>query len=254
MFYRALLLIFISFTISCAHNEQKTKKQAKYLLEIGTAHLANGDNPQAIRYLQNSIIADDSNPVAYNNLALAYYFRQKYVLAEKNLKKALELEPQYTEAMNNYGRVLIDMRQYDKAISVLTKATSDLTYAMPEKSYSNLGYAYYKNKQYDQAYKFLRKSLSMRKNSCFTNTIYAHTLYEQKKYDIAANAFFRNIHLCEKQIEMHQENKYHAAVAFLQINKYNEAVALLEEIQANTTTENEKWRASSKELLQTLKR
>ena len=254
MFIRALLVIFLSILVSCAHNEQKTKKQAKYLLEIGTSHLANGNNPQAIRYLKNSMLADDTNPVTYNNLALAYYFREKYVLAEENLKKALELEPKYTEAMNNYGRVLIDMRQYQKAISILSKASRDLTYAMPEKTYSNLGYAYYKNKQYDQAYKFLRKSLSMRKNNCFTNTIYAHTLYGQKKYDSSADAFFRNIHLCDKQPDLQQENKYHAAVAFLQINKYNEAIALLEELKDNTSTENEKWRASSKELLKTLKR
>lgn len=254
MLYRTLLIIFITLSLSCAHNEQKSQKQAKYLLEIGTSYLANGDTPQAIRYLRNSIAADKNNPVAYNNLALAYYFRQKYLLAEKNLKKALELEPTYTEAMNNYGRVLIEVGQYNEAISVLTKATNDLTYNMPEKSYSNLGYAYYKAEQFDKALTNLKKSLSDRKNSCFTNTIYAHTLYGLGRYQLASDAFFRNIHLCEKQKDMYQENKYHAAVAFLQINKHNEAMALLDEIQSNTSSENEKWRDSAKELLKTLKR
>lgn len=254
MLSKTLFLLFFTMLVSCAHNEQKSQKQAKYLLEIGTSYLANGDSPQAIRHLRQSLVVDPENPVTYNNLALAYYFKQKYTLAEENLKIALKLEPKYTEAMNNYGRVLIELGQYQQAASILLKATNDLTYSMPEKSYSNLGYAYYKNKQYQDAYLNLKKSLSIRKNNCFTNTTYAHTLYAQKKYQTSADSFFRNIHLCENQKDLVQENKYNAALAFLQVNKYNQAVALLEEIQSDRSIENESWQKSAHDLLKTLKR
>lgn len=220
----------MTLVVGCGSNLKKQQKQARLLLEIGSSQLAKGFYPAALKSLQESLRLDDQNPVTYNNLGLAYYVRDRYDKAEFYILKALELKPDYTEARNNLGRVYIAKYEFKKAIFHLKLAVEDLTYTAPEKSHSNLGYAYFKSKQYDQALIHLKNSLMIRRNRCFTNTIYGQTLFELKKVDLAIDTLLSSVDLCKNDVQLKQQAKFYASLGYLKKGQTREATAILDEI------------------------
>ena len=61
----------------------------------------------------------------------------KYQEAKSNLKKAIELQPDYAEAYNNLGNAYKEMEEYNEAILVYEKAI-ELNPQYYE-AYNNLG-------------------------------------------------------------------------------------------------------------------
>ena len=225
------LFIFIAILSSCSSNEKKSKEQAYYHLKIGTSHLKNKNYPAALSSLLEANRLDKMNPLIYNNLGLAYFVREKYKISEKNILKALSLDPKYTDARINLGALYIHTKRYNLAIKTLKIATEDLTYGIPEKSYTNLGIAYFKSKQYEKAKYYFKKSLKLRQNSCQTFNYYGRSLYELKMYEQSAPSFDRAEILCQRQ--KFEEPKFYGALSYLKIGKRELAVTKLREVVRN---------------------
>ena len=83
-------------------------KKAEILLRLGTSQIEAGDYPSAMRTLLEAEKNDPSNPVVQNNLGLVYFFRDRIDLAEKHIRNAVSLKPDYTDAKNNLGRILTE--------------------------------------------------------------------------------------------------------------------------------------------------
>ena len=62
------------------------------------------------------------HPHAYNNLGATLIDIGDYEEAKSNLKKAIELQPDYAEAYNNLGNACKEMEEYNEAIQVYEKA------------------------------------------------------------------------------------------------------------------------------------
>jgi len=152
---RLCLLAFLAFIISCTSASKDNSKESRALLylQLGTQHLLKGNYPQALRELLEAEKLDPNEPTIQNNLGLAYLVREKFDEAETHFKKALKQKNDYTDARNNLGRLYVDVGLYKKAIAELETAAADLTYEAPEKSWANLGQAYFADNQYAKAKK-----------------------------------------------------------------------------------------------------
>ncbi len=212
--------------IGCATQEISDQEKAKLHLKIGTGFLNSGNYPQALEELLAAEKLDDENAVVQNNLAISYFVREKYNESEKHLRKALALEPTYTEARNNLGRTLIKLGLNNKAVKVLNKATKDLTYPHPENSLSNYGVALFSIKKFNSAKAILLKSLRIRPKHCETFHYYSRSLFELQNYKEAAQAFDQAIQLCKSKYK--PNNNYWSGMAYFKNRKLEHARARFE--------------------------
>lgn len=197
-------------------------------MQLGTGHLQNNRYPAALRELIAAERLDPKNPFIQNNLGLTYYLRDQLELAAKHLRLAVKIEPRYSDARNNLARVYIDMEKFDLAIEQLNLAKEDLTYPYPEKTYLNLGLAYFSSKQYEQAQEALLKSIGYERENCYSNTLYGRALYELRRYRTAASTLDRAILFCrERQFE---EPHFFSALSYLRMGRKDEAKSRFQEI------------------------
>lgn len=210
--------------------ESKDEKKAQLYLEIGTAHLTKGNYPQALRELLNAERFDAKNHVIQNNLGLAYMVRDRFDDAERHFLKALDLKDDFTDARNNLGRLYVEAGAYPKAIETLKIAAADLTYLNPDKTWSNLGHAYFMSKQFPEAKNAFQKSLGFRRGSCFTLNYYGRSLYEIEKFKEAAESLDQAIKTCEKS--KFEEPYYYSALSFYKLGNIDMARARLREVLA----------------------
>lgn len=230
-FLKLCLLFLISFLcLSCETSSKSNNDKNKALLhlELGTTLLMRGDYPQALQELMSAEKLDPNNSIIQNNLGLAYLVREKFDLAESHIKKALLINPNYTDARNNLGRLYIDIGLIDKAITELELAANDLTYEQPEKSWSNLGEAYFKTTKYERAKEAFKRSLKNRRESCHTMNFYGRSLFELEEYPAAADALDRAVALCES-IKL-DDPHFYSGLTFYKMGKYEQARARFNEL------------------------
>lgn len=223
-------LVFLVFCVSCGTSTRidNNKNKALLHLELGTTHLMRGNYPQALQELIAAEKLDADNTIIQNNLGLAYLVREKYDLAEVHFKKALLLKPTYTDARNNLGRLYVNIGLLDKAITELELAANDLTYEQPEKSWSNLGEAYFKAGKYDRAKEAFKRSLKDRRESCHTMNFYGRSLFELEEYSAASATLDRAVTLCENT--KLDEPHFYSALSFYKVGKLEQARARFNEL------------------------
>lgn len=225
----ALVLSLFMVLLSCSHApESSDKNKAQLHLQAGTTYLMQGGYPQALRELLVAERLDPDNPIIQNNLGLAYLVREKIDEAEKRFLKSLSLKNDYTDARNNLGRLYMNVGLHDKAIQELEIAVADLTYEQPEKSWANLGQAYFMAGQYLKAKEAFQQSLKDRHDSCYTMNFYGRTLFELKNYKSAAESLDQAIKLCEKS--NFDEPHFYSALSFYKLGKIEQARARFNEI------------------------
>lgn len=98
----------------------------------------------------------------YNNYAFALLEEKKYEEALPYLKKALEIDPHYTDAWNNLALAEGSLGNTDKAIEYLQRALH-LNPGHAE-SYNNLAAYYLSKKDYTSAQALLKKALEVKKH------------------------------------------------------------------------------------------
>lgn len=193
---RLLILILALPLVGCAARREQLKQRAELHLEMGTAHLAQGNYPAALTELLEAEQLDGTDPVIQNNLGLAYSVRGRVKEALAHYNKALELNSNYSDARANLARLQIDQKHYNEALHNLSLVENDLTYPYPEKPLSLKGMVYFYTGRYKTAEEYLARSMNAQRESCVTSDFYGRTLYEEKKLDEAAGILDLAIENC----------------------------------------------------------
>lgn len=222
-----VLSIFLSVfgLASCSSFMSENSDRAQLHLKIAVGYLESEKYPQALNELLLAKKFDANNPAIYNNLGIVYYHRQKYDLSLQSYQKALILEPQFTEARNNYAMTLIELGKHKEAEAELKKAAEDLTYASPYKIYTNLGKLYFNKKDYTAAKKYLELALQDKREDCVASTYYGRTLYEINHSASACEKLDRAAENCIKA--NYEEPQYYAALCFYKVGQGPQAQARL---------------------------
>ncbi len=223
-----LLSFAILSLFGCATNSRENKERAALHMDIGTGFLAQGQYPQAMSELLNAEQLDPSNPRILNNLGIAFYVRGRLKQAEGKFRRAIKVEPKFSDAKNNLARVLLDQRRFNEAIRLLQEVEGDLTYTNPEKTLSTLGMAYFEMGQFAKAESYLSRSLEMRRENCTTANYYGRTLYEVKKVKQAARVLDQAIDYCRPT--KFEEPIYFSAMSYFSLGEKAKTRARLDEL------------------------
>lgn len=104
--------------------------------------------------------------------------------AEKFARQALDANPDLRDAKNLLGVVLVHERRYDEAIAILKPLANDILYGSPEKSWGNLGWAYFERGRTDEAIDALHRAVAAQPLFCVGH--YRLGLAYEKKGELSA--------------------------------------------------------------------
>lgn len=221
------LLVLILGITGCS-SKAKDREKAMYYLDMANTQIENNNLPTALKDLLTAEKLDPTNPVVQNNLGLVYFLRERYETAVTHFAKAVRLQPDYTEARNNYGRALIEVGKYSEAEDELKLVINDLTYVAQEKGYINMGILRFNQKQYKEAAKFFEQSLKIQTDNCIANNMYGRSLFEQQNYVVAVEALDRAVGFCQKRL--YDEPHYYSALAYYRLGNREKSIARFQEI------------------------
>ena len=148
--------------------------------------------------------------------------------AEEKFRRAVRLEPRFSDAKNNLARVLVDQKKFDEAIKLLHEVEGDLTYTFPEKTFSNLGMVYFERGSYQKAEGYLARSMQLRRESCTTAHYYGRTLQELKRVGEAAQMLDQAREYC--RTTKFEDPLYFSAMSYFSLGEKEKTRARLEEL------------------------
>ncbi|MFO0570640.1 MAG: tetratricopeptide repeat protein [Polyangiaceae bacterium] len=156
--------------------------------DIARDALLRQKNPrQALDHALKALELNDENHEAAHLVALIYLGlcsqakdECRLADAEKYARMALAAKPDFREAKNTLGVVLIHERRFDDAIGVLKPLSEDMLYQTPENAWGNLGWAYLEKGQLERAIDALSRSVAAQPLFCVGNYRLG-TAHEKKK-------------------------------------------------------------------------
>ena len=154
----------ILFTFACASNNSDVRKREIAWRDLGKQYYLAGDYTTALKYLLDAEGLYPNDHILQNYLGQVYLAKGKPDLAVKHFKTAIRLKPDYAVAKNNLGVAYLEEEKWDDAIAVFKEVTGDLLYATPHYPLSNIGYAYYRKKNYKESEKFYLDALALESN------------------------------------------------------------------------------------------
>ena len=143
---------------------QSFNAEAEARFNVGITHLREGRVDMAIDTIRQAIKADPKNAFFYKGLGTAYQAKLKWNDAIDAYRKALELNPYFSDVRNDLGTALILSGKRDEGKKEFLTLFSDPTNPTPEMTARNLGQCYLEEKNYTEALTWYRSAISRAKN------------------------------------------------------------------------------------------
>lgn len=161
------LLVMLAVLLSVAHpvwaeQQSEETKRAQIHTDLGAGYFGMGKLGIALEELNTAIKADSKYAPAYNMLGLLYMELREFDKAGENFKRSLSLDPDNSEAHNNYGWFLCQRGREDEAIGHFMSALKNPLYPTPEKAYLNAGECSWKKGNEKDAEEFFLRALKFR--------------------------------------------------------------------------------------------
>lgn len=205
-----------------------------------------GQPRQALEHALKAIELDEKNAEANHLVALLYLDFCRRSIDECRLgeaaryaKVAVDTKPEFREAKNTLGVVLIHQKRYDEAIATLRPLAEDILYQTPENAWGNLGWAYLQKGDLDKAIEALRRSVAAQPNFC-VGSYRLGLAYERKQSPAAAvEAYTRALDTDQPACKALQDAYAGRARSLVRLGRADEARVDLDrcvELDKRTTT------------------
>jgi tetratricopeptide (TPR) repeat protein len=125
----------------------------------GDIFMARKEYSSAVGEYEHILITEPKNAEVLNKIGVAYQQLGDLLRAERAYRRSMHADKKFASAANNCGTVEYERKHYGKAIGLYVKAL-ELRGDMPT-MYSNLGYAYFANKEYPEAMTAFERALSL---------------------------------------------------------------------------------------------
>ena len=156
-------------------------QRARALTNLAAAYYERAQYKIALDELRKAVAADSSYGPAYNVYGLIYTDLTEDKLAEENFLRAIDLNPEDSEARNNYGWFLCTRGRHDAGLEQFRLALSNPLYARPEQAMVNAGLCAERKGDYSQAESSLLKALKLQPDNPNTILKLAGLNYRQGK-------------------------------------------------------------------------
>lgn len=108
--------------------QQQGDKLAETNVKLGVGYFQQGNYEYALVKFRKALEIDDNLPNGHYAIALLYDRLGKPNAAAKHFERAIELNPQYSDAYNAYAAFLCRKKQYDRADEKFKKALANPLY------------------------------------------------------------------------------------------------------------------------------
>ncbi len=234
---------------TAAIREEKNET-ANLHMQIAISHMQKENYPLALKEL---LIAQDLTPndaAIQANLGHVYFMRERFDLAEQHYKRAISLQPRFTDAKNNLARVYIETSQNRLAEALLKEVLLDLTYVDFPRAYANYGVLEFNRKRYKLAISYLKKSLEKDRENCFTHIYIGRSFLELKENLLSVAQLEKAISFCQP-LEI-EDAHYYSAIALYRNNQKDRAIFRFEELVK--LFPNSKYLDRARKMLEVLKK
>ena len=148
---------------------------------------------ESLRHARLATMALPKVGTSFNNLGAALDDKGRFDDAITALNKALQLKPDFPEALYNLGNVLAHKPQFDEAIAAYHKALQ-LKPDFPQ-ALSNLGSALFRKGQFDEAIAAYHKALRLKPHDPQALTNLGSALYRQVRFEEGSGAINKALQL-----------------------------------------------------------
>lgn len=158
---RGVALPFLLVLAACSSGPKRTlndKERARFYVDLGYGALVEKDVTGALQYLLAAEELDATSAELHHGKALAYYARKDFATAISSARRAVRINPKYSDAHNTLGKFLMDQGQSEEAIPHLEQAAQDPVNREAYKALTNLGILYYRRGDAEAARKNLAKA------------------------------------------------------------------------------------------------
>ncbi len=163
----SLIMVWVAGCSAISNSNQnirpstQTNEVARANLDLGIAYIREGQFEKALMKLEKAREADPGYPPTYNVLGLLNQQLGDYEDAEQNFKKALSLDNNNSETLNNYGRFLCQQDRPLEAEETFLRAVDNPLYDTPETALTNAGICAYNNDNEEKGEDYLRRALQV---------------------------------------------------------------------------------------------
>lgn len=126
--------------VSGCVSEERMKKADGYYQE-GVAVLNSGDQQTAYVSFQKALKENPRHRDSHYYVAFIYANQEKFDQAEAEVREVIRIDPDYPDAYNFLGQVLMKQNRRQEAIGAFRKAVSYPLYSTPDVAYYQLGLA-----------------------------------------------------------------------------------------------------------------
>jgi tetratricopeptide (TPR) repeat protein len=162
------------------------------------------------------------NPLAHNNLGEDLLQRHQLDAAMVQFRAALEIKPDYADALYNVGVVMLEKEQWDEAAANFKQALAlDSNSA---RAHNNLGYALLQKGRTDEALVHLNKAVALEPDNVEAQNNLGNALFQKGQLDEAIAHFQKAVEINPNALEpnnslgaaLFQKGQVDAAIVYLQ--------------------------------------
>lgn len=160
----AMLFVLASGCASQQQQEAEGKSQrerARSHTDLGAVYYQQRQLDIALEEFTLAARIDSDFALAYNGLGLVHAALGQDDLAERNFRRALQLEPNNSESHNNFGGFLCSRNRIDESIKEFMAAVKNPLYATPVIAYTNAGICALRKKDNANAETYFEKALEI---------------------------------------------------------------------------------------------
>ncbi len=139
-----------------------SRRRAEVHTALAGEYYARGNFPVALQETRAAIKDDSSYAAAYNMQALVYMELREDRNARDAFERALSLQSNDPEILNNYGWFLCLRDESKRGLELLQRATADPLYATPEKAWLSAGLCLRRLGRNQEAEEYLHRAVLIR--------------------------------------------------------------------------------------------
>ncbi len=108
-------------------------------IQMALGYIEKGNRESARHHLKKAFEINSNSAAATGAMAQLYELEGEPVLAEEQFKLALKRDKNFTQARNNYGVFLFNLKRYEEAYAEFEKAAADLEFPSRAQALTNVG-------------------------------------------------------------------------------------------------------------------
>ena len=176
----------------CATGKAEAKRlQAQAAYERGLKDLEEGRTAIGLSALQEAVALDPGAAPYHNALGVVYLNLKQHREAQVELKRAVELDGTYGDALHNLGVAYAEEGKWEEAIRLYKKALALPAYGNSDGTYHNLGWAYYNLNRLREAEETFRLVLKLQPDMASAHYLLGLVLLKMGRQDEAKVEFRR---------------------------------------------------------------